>query len=336
MRASLSSGRRAGSPVALREPPSSNTGAEITLSLHWLRGTVLDRPWLDVVGSLASMLDETPVGLDRGRNGYRSGWLIGPARVYADDDRPDMGVMVDIDGSGCEALGGRRLADIALRLDLRVSRLDLAWDGFPRSPAEVRDAWRADMVRTRCKVPEDAREDRQWRTSDWHSNDKGDTFRMGARSSTQCARVYDARGPVRFELEVKGALAATAAPQLLEALEAGDELRFADLAVGLARRFVDFVDAEGVSNRARAPLLSWWESFVGAARRAAVTLPGVVQRSVAEIEQWIERQVAPSLALLDAVYGTRRLEEIAAAGRGRWTGRHRAAFALSRPGLSPG
>lgn len=317
-------------------PPSSNTGAESTVALHWLRGVALDRSWDDVVGALCGLLGESALVLDHGRNGYRSGWLVGPVRVYADDERPDMGVMVEIDGSGCEALGGYRLAEIGVGLDLRLSRLDVAWDGFPLSPAEVRDAWRADLVRTRCKVPDDAREDRQWRTSEWYSNAKGDTFTMGSRTAMQCARVYDMRGPVRFELELHGPLAAAAGRQLLGGLIEGDERRFAELAVGFARRFVDFVDPHAVGNRARAPLLSWWQSFVGAAQRSAVTVAGVVQRTVVDVEEWVERQVAPSLALLDAVYGSRRLLEIAAAGRARWTGRHRAAFRMSRLGVSPG
>lgn len=318
-------------------PPSSNTGAEdtSTLSMHWLRGvswSVLD----SVLSRLAGELSESVVILDGGRNGYTSGFLVGPVRVYANDDRPDMGVMVDVPGSACDELGSQRVAQLVRDLDLRVSRLDLAWDGFPVSPADVRDAWRRDDVRTRCKVPETALEERPWRTSDWRSNHQGDTFSMGARSSTQYARVYDRRGSVRFELEVKGALAAAAGPGVLEAIAAGDSARFADLALGLARRFVDFVDADSDTNRARATLLPWWASFVGAARKARVSLGATVVRTVEQIEAWVRHQVAPALAVLSASHGPGLLSQIAQEGRRRWTGRHLAALRLASPGTLAG
>lgn len=318
-------------------PPSSNTGAEDTtdLTLHWLRGVA----WADldsVLGRLTAALSESVVILEGGRNGYTSGYLVGPVRVYANEDRPDMGVMVDAPGSACDELGSGAVARVARNLDLRVSRLDLAWDGFPVSPAEVRDAWRRDDVRTRCKVPDSALEERPWRTSDWRSNHQGDTFSMGARSSTQYARVYDRRGSVRFELEVKGALAAAAAPALLEALDTGNSARFADLALGLARRFVDFVDADSDVNRARATLLPWWASFVGAAEKARVTLGATVVRTVEQIEAWVRHQVAPALAVLSAAQGPGLLSQIAQEGRRRWTGRHLAVLRLASPGTLAG
>src|SRR5690606_23879499 len=113
-------------------------------------------------------------------------------------------------------LGLRVLAELRSALELRVSRLDVAVDGCPFTPVDLRDAWRSGQVRTRAKVPDDAREDRQWRTSAWRSDPVGDLFTMGARSSSQYARCYDSRGFTRLELELKDRTAELAAVQLLD------------------------------------------------------------------------------------------------------------------------
>lgn len=300
-------------------PPACTTGAEVTTGVHWLRGTTsLGRD--AVLAWLASRLGESVVVLERGAYGYSEGYGVGGVRVLASESRPDMGVCVDVTGTGCEELGLRRLAELRSALELRVSRLDVAVDGCPFTPVDLRDAWRSGQVRTRAKVPDDAREDRQWRTSAWRSDPAGDLFTMGARSSSQYARCYDSRGFTRLELELKDRTAELAAVQLLD----GDLDGFASEALGWVRRFVDFVDPDSDSNPSRRSLLPFWESFCGMVPRARVALDGVIVRTVAQVRGWVERQVAPALALVAEALGQEELRRLLRVGKDRWRPRHRA------------
>ena len=168
-------------------PPACNTGAEITtreveVGIHWLRGT----SWagLDsVLGAVVGEVGESVVVLDRGMFGYREGFAVGPVRVYHHPDKPEMGVCVEVPGEACEELGAVGLGRLYVGLDLRASRLDIALDHCGFTPSQLRDEWTAGNVRTLCKVPENARQGREWRTCDWKQNALGDTFTMGSRTS---------------------------------------------------------------------------------------------------------------------------------------------------------
>lgn len=277
-----------------------------------------------VLGWLAGELGESVVVLPYGFKGYRQGWQVGPVKVSAHDERPEMGVCIDIQGEGCEELGVQRLAEMWRELELRLSRLDLALDGAGFTPATLRDEWLAGNVRTRCKVPADAREDRQWRTCGWESRPAGDIFRMGARQSTQYLRCYDERGWTRVELELKGSAAPVAGQQVFAAVLAGSVAAVPLVMVGWVRRFVDFVDRDATGNASRAPLLPFWESFVAGAEKARVVLEGAAPRTVEQVREWVEHQVAPALAVLREVLGPREVWRLVDVGRGRWRSRHRA------------
>lgn len=308
--------------------PGSNTGVENTegrfeVGLHWLRGTTKS-PVDSVVHVVARELGESVVVLGGGAYGYAEGYGVGPVRIYHSEKRPDMGVCVDFTGSACEELGARRVGRLHGRLGLRASRVDFAVDGCEFTPRELADEWRRDNVRTRAKVPADALPGREWRSCKFIESPTGDTFSMGARQSNQYARCYDMRGFTRFELELKGATAPVAAAEYFAAVQTGGEESVRLTVLSWIRRFVDFVEAAPGSNRARAPLLSFWGAFVSGVEKATVVLEGAVTRTVEQVRGWVERQVAPGLAVVVAALGMDALHELAAAGRKRLRPRHMA------------
>lgn len=322
-------------------PPSSNTGAEVTgrvvAGVHWMTGVVLpdasETVEVDtVLGFLVGELKESVELLDWAGMGYTDGFKVGPVRVLNHPDRPEMGVCVIADGTACEELGLNRIAAIQTGLQLRVSRFDIAFDNCEFTPAMLRDEWRSDRVRTRAKVPENARSDRQWRTSDWRENAEGDTFSMGSRTSNQFARCYDRRGAVRFELELKGEAAAAAAMGLLGLVAIGQGDLFGREAMGWVRRFVDFVDPTSDTNTSRQTLAPFWETFVAGADKAILQLEGVVTRTLEDMQRWVERQVAPVLAALNLAFGTAELKRLAGLGVPRMKGRHWEALRVHLPG----
>jgi DNA relaxase NicK len=316
-------GARAGGwPGGQVQPPSCSTGAEKTTGIHWYRGTVAGVAAEDVLATVSEWCGgESVVVLPAAHYGYRDAWLVGVVRVYAHPERPDMGVCVELRGEACEAHGGLAVAVLHDRLGARCTRLDVAHDGCPFTPAQVRDAWRAGDVRTRCKVPETAREDRQWRKSHWHEEVDGDMFTMGSRQSMQYARCYDRRGFTRFELELKGETAEVAAVELLAALREAPDL-FPRLALGWLRRFVDFVDGTPGLHSSRRALLPWWAEFVSGVDRVRVVLSGAAVRTLAEVRDWLERQVAPTLAVIASAFGMGEVDRLLSAGVDRWRPRH--------------
>lgn len=314
-------------------PPSSNTGVLITdhieSSVHWLTGTTVQH--VDSVLSwLARTLSESVEVLSKTVNGYSLAWRVGPVTVATNPARVDMRTYINIDGSGCEELGLARLAAILAGLEVRASRLDLAFDNCPFTPADLRDFWQAGFVRTRVRVASEAREGREFRNSKWYSDPKGDTFYMGSNRSQQQARCYDLRGPTRFELQLMGETAALAATQVLGLVSNGAPELVGSAALGFVRRFVDFVDPLSDSNVSRQKILPFWALFVQDAMHAVVTLTGKVQRTIEDYEEYTERQMAAVLATLVLAKGWEGLRLIVRKGVPRLKGWHKEALRLHR------
>ena len=326
--------------VPMWQPPGSNTGVEITeavrTGVHWMRGTTVGHGVDEVLGYLAAELDASVEVAMFGRHGYSDGYRVGPVAVFHHPEHPAMGVCVDVDGGACDVLGTQRVARVAVALGLRLSRLDLAVDGCPFTPDDLRREWLAGNVRTRAKAPDVERlaarglsvrpglEDVP--THEWSEGPTGTQFRMGSRASEAFARCYDRRGPVRFELELKGRTAAAAAV-LLQLVD--DEAAFSRGVLGFVRRFVDFVDASSDTNASRRSLLGFWAAFVGGVERWRLSVAGAVERTLDEVWAWLERQAAPALALVASAAGRGALGELVDRGRRRWRSHHRGVLARS-------
>lgn len=301
-----------------------------------MRGVALRADVDDVIEVVARFVGESVEHLPHGRHGYADGYAVGPVRVFHHPGHESMGVCVEVEGAGCEVLGTRRVSDLAVRLGLRVSRVDLAVDGCPFTPSELRREWFAGNVRTRVKVPDAARLEARGlsirpgledvRMHKWHESPTGTTFYMGSRASEQFARVYDQRGPVRFELELKGDTAAAAAPMVWEAVAAGN---LGPVALGLIRRFVDFVVSDSSCHASRRELSGFWARFVEGVERATLSLGEVTERTLDEVWEWLEHQAGPALALVATAGRIEALKELARRGRRRWKGKHRDVLARS-------
>jgi hypothetical protein len=295
----------------------------MTAGVHWYRGTTALMDHVEVLSTLTDAWGTEVVPLGHGRHGYQDGYQVGEVFVWHHPERSDMGVCVEVPGQACELLGGTEVAWIHRTLGLRAARLDVALDGVPFTPADLREAWEAGDVRTRAKVPKDAREDRRWRKSKWESNNEGDTFTMGSRTSTQFARCYDRRGPVRLELEWKHATAARVADEVLGAI--WDESPDVTARVlGWVRRFVDFVDASSSAHASRRALLGWWAAFVGDAQVAAFRLAPTAARTVEAVRDWFELQMAATLAVIREAFGESEVRRLLHQGKKRWRSKHRA------------
>lgn len=259
-------------------PPLSNRGVEDTtvvygagawgrvdhlslsvfgVSREWLCGVVADEIFGAAGLDAFEGFGDAHVGKARGGEEWVRSLGVDGAFVYSTDRY----ARVELKGQLCAELDHAQLWSLLNRVHehrSHVTRVDFAWDGFPASVADVREALIAGRVRTHMRLPS---------VPPYFENEAGATVYMGSRSSDRLFRVYDARGPVRFELEIKGDAAKSIGLQLRDE----DPREWAGIGLAYVRGAADFVEPlTGDSNKSRWPLSSWWAEFVGNAGRARV------------------------------------------------------------------
>jgi DNA relaxase NicK len=292
-------------------PPPTNRGAVMTsspggdhasdgtnalaVSLHWLTATTKVLTISDCVSIAAEYLGSSVEVHERGAFGYTcTHELFGGLKLLSNEKRPEMGVCLYASGEVCEVLGFERLSWLYQAMHMTATRADLAIDNCPFSPGQLRWHWQRDNVRTNCKPMKGALESRvHVRTCNWHSSPDGDTFYMGSRSSTQFARCYNSRGFTRFEIELKKERAA----EVMEMLNRGASMD--EVALGVVREFVDFIHREDDVRPDRCRLQGFWQRFIDGFARIKTYVEPRPQRSFERVVNFIEHQVARTLALYE-------------------------------------
>ena len=289
------------------QPPSSNTGAELTI--HWLRGG-FDIEHEEILGLVQQVLPDSYIESPEGGHQFlykRHHLLTNGIRIYFEplaDNMPK--VLLECPGKACEVLGHHNLQVLFCNADL--TRSDIAFDYAPFTPREVATWVREGNIRTRAKA-------RRF-FEDLSSEGEGETVYIGSRQSPQMLRVYDRRGFTRVELELKDEMARAFKEILL--LDASE---FAEKAVGVLREFVDFVDVEKDSNVSRAPLLALWEEFTRNCSRVKIRTAGVVTQTLETVTEWLETQVPAMLYTFARAGGS--VGELLRLGQGRQKRKHR-------------
>jgi len=281
---------------------------EMAARVHWLTATAAGKVegWLELLHTLT---DGGEVEVRGPRNFYRVHHVVGGlVSVLSDpigEGQPD--VCVDVPGAACDFLGWDRLSVIVGVAD-GLTRVDLAVDHAPVTPAQLAEADAAGDIRTRTF------------TSTWHDalrGDGGSTYQLGSKSSARQLVAYDQRGYTRVELRLRRERAEAARWALL-----GPPGAFLAASVGLIRGMVDFVDAGADENATRRPLLAWWSAFIDGAARIVQELPERIASSVEKKVAWLRGTVARTLAAL--VAGGLDLEALVREGSAKGRARHRA------------
>jgi hypothetical protein len=297
-----------GAPGASAPPPFTNRGVEFCI--HALTVTL----WADAlrVASVACELlgigggVENFTALQHGGRSFRS-LLIGPGglKLYVLPTNGGAYCSLEIPGEVSKSIPWDRLQAVFHALNCRVqwTRVDLAFDTLGFEPASVYETIMAGEVRSLAK--------RQTLRRITQPLSGGDTVYLGARTSERMLRVYLHAGPfTRVELECKGERANLIMGDLL-ATEPG---QWARRALGHLRDFIDFKR-------------DWWAEFCQGAERAHMKLTSWAASSFGRTQKWLEKQVAPALALVEELIGIRELFELADRGRMKWGPRHLALLA---------
>jgi Replication initiation factor len=309
-------------------PPVGNTGVEMTgVGLGWLQGTVWYADRTLVVSVLEAHLWCDAGARFGGTRWYAESVSIGPHALaaWSPRDRPDVPeTYFEVRQSALDGLGGKaslKLAADLLALGARFTRADGFYDDRARhaEPAIVAEAFRRGNVVSHV---------RRMRVFSAFASGVGDvgvipdgsTVYVGSSQSGKMLRVYDKAAEsgdpeagVRWELQLRGKQAAMF---VAGATEAGDEL--GAYVLGCIRGLVDFRDRTGQERGDRSPLLCWWATIVADADRVRLSEPVKVD-TLAGREAWLQRQAAPSLALLYFAAGADWLNELLRNGERRLT-----------------
>ena len=242
----------------------------------------------------------------------------------------DMGVCVSMSGNGCRAFetmskltqaGQDSVFPTLFQLlaadeTANVSRIDIACDdreGF-LNMEEIVEKVQANEINSRMTK-------RSVIVSFDGTQRSGSTIYLGAPSSDFRVRIYDKALEegvdghwIRVELVMRHKNAAAFAEQMNSAPSVGK------LAAQVVNDKFSFIERDD-SNITRCTVCGWWRSFVDELESVRLVARCVVQHSVERIENWIESQVGPSLAVILNTLGWPHLFELACAAAGRLSAR---------------
>lgn len=281
----------------------------IEISLGWLSCT-FPAVYLKEFYALAG---DTPIPLECGFRGYEcSAMILGTGRVGWSLNRPE--AHIDLSAQALSLISGgdmdtiMELINWVFSVGGHLTRLDVSYDDRVGivTIAEIESAVSCGDVVTRFH---------KWRPDgDYEIGSpavNGGTVYLGSRKSDVFLRVYDKAKEqglenthwTRFELQLRNESATQFARVLSDTYKKDRDL-FAELALGILRGYVEFKDKNSDSNPSRRKPLDWWLKIVGDVKKVKVANVKT-ERTISKSVDWIDNQVAPSLAVLKKFYGAR-------------------------------
>jgi len=201
-------------------------------------------------------------------------------------------------------------------IEFNVTRLDFAYDGVPFTPRDFFQVIEDDKKRIekgeKQKIRTLSQRDTvRFITEPFLEKEDGsglsrDTCYFGSRISERFLRVYNKRGPTRFEVEYKGKRAAYVASEILKE----DEDKWLDISI---THLLDFIDID----------ISWWKEFIGDRERAYAKLHCAKEKSLENICGWLMDQVSPSLAAVTECTDGQILSDMLDEGKKRMHKNHK-------------
>jgi phage replication initiation protein len=301
------------------KPPNSSTGAINTESLvsllDWVAFTLPNRERTDKDPSKSDLervceiigipLNEF-VQMSHGKMGYRSQIRCGNIFILS-NGTPQMGCHIIMTGQGCRQYENR-FGDVWKRLFLLIfnngghfARIDAAIDDYNGyiSIPEIRQKIEARHILTRFKT---ARGLIEYDLSAEPDTNKGETIYFGSSMSRIKIRFYDKAKEQRVdylwnraEIECHNERADIVAELILSDRPLGE------IVAGVLRNYLNFVEPNEDSNKARWPVSKWWLDFLGNVEKLRLTIKKGA-KTIEDVKGWLDRQVSTSLALLHKHY----------------------------------
>lgn len=243
--------------------------------------------------------------MNRGLYGYHDGYMgLGGSAVNWTEGRDE--VCVVLPGGACSLLDGPTLVALGVGLGASVSRIDVAVDGCPFTPRDVRDAW---MDGNAVSKVQRSAGDRLTRSHEWIESPTGQTFYLGSPQSDRRSRCYtklddpvrllpDGTPIVRWETQYRNDRAKTVWRMLGDTYNADPVCMggLPGMVLGLIADHVRFTDPVADKNVSRRPTVAWWQAFIGAVERVKTWLPTSLAATFQQLEQYLFKQVSGAFA----------------------------------------
>ena len=268
-----------------------------------------------------------------GKFGYRRSMAFGNIFVFYDpspDRIGDMGVCISMSGSGCRTFEAhttlhskdsaqtpfvRLLEMLHIDESVNVSRVDLALDDIEGylDLDVICEAVRSNTINSRI---------RQRRVVQGYDgiNQSGTTVYLGAEQSDFRIRIYDKAKEkykptmpeynshwIRFEIVMRG----ECANGFVNAMVNSNNLGL--LASGILNDKIAFIERTE-ANITRCEICKWWSDFVDSVAGIKLVIKEETQHKLLKSLDWVKRQIAPTLSLIDDAFGFFAIREIMSIG----------------------
>lgn len=244
----------------------------------------------------------------------------GVFRSASDKVRNDMGVCLNMSGTGCRAFESygngnwSRLFDYLTHnpdydfkrdgsfFRANVTRLDIAYDDhvgildIHQMELDVRDRnYKSKATYSERHLSDDQRTDIQ-----------GTSLYFGSKSSPVLIRIYDKaaergfndRHWVRVEMQLRDERAKVFLAELVCNPHLGQ------LASGVLRNYLCFLTPTGDSNRSRWPLAFYWDRLLLDMLKISLWRSPGTEYNISKTEHWLLKQYGPAMRVLDIMYGS--------------------------------
>lgn len=319
-----------------QKPPLSITGVTDTFLLSRLISLLdyfeFSLPFTDPsrAYSVLNISSAEFIRMERGLLGYADQFRCGSISVLSRGSS-SMGVHVILRGQGCREYE-TRFGDSWIEL---IKRVKSAGGHFTRLDIAIDDRsgyFTVDQVHSKIQAGEFRSVFRtggyraDYRFTKTGTERSGEGVYIGSKASSGLyLRIYDKAKEqnvpmhwVRTEVVARDERADLLTDKIIEGTALGQ------IALGVLSRCINFVDRSLDANKSRWAVCSWWTSFLGEVEKVRLSVEKVL-KTIEEKADWIERQVAPVLSLLERKFGWAwgaYLEKLLRNGRSRWKQSH--------------
>lgn len=266
--------------------------------IDWLQFTLLIDDGLEIVFKILKLNPADFERLDKGGLGYKDQLINNNVRIYFNGNQ-GMGINTSISGKGCRFMEsqGINLWSLLFRLArsarINITRLDLALDTSVKLIDRIRKS-----IDTKKYIAKSR--SISYICKSGKESTRTETIYLGSRSSDLMIRIYDKAVEQgieeldweRWEIVLKKEKIKEAIPLLKKDISQ----TFRNI---LYTYFRPIQKIE--SNKSRSKVEKWYIRFLGQVEKISLySEPG--QKTIEDKWSWVEKQVAPTLALLSLAF----------------------------------
>lgn len=266
--------------------------------IDWLQFTLLRDDGLKIIFKILRLNPADFERLDKGGLGYKDQLINNNVRLYFNGNK-GMGICTSISGKGCRYMEsqGQNLWSLVFRLaqsaKINITRLDLALDT---------DVKLIDKIRKKIDKKEYISKSRSvsYICKSGAKSTRTETIYIGSRSSDLMIRIYDKAIEQgleeidweRWEIVLKKDKIKEAIPLLKKDISQ----TFKNILFTYFRPVKEIL-----SNKSRSKVCPWYLKFLGEVEKISLYREPM-ERTIEDKWNWVEKQVAPTLALLSLAF----------------------------------